>query len=136
MPIHDVILNQRADGELEVLHINSPIDGPLCICVRDERYEYANVFYYMLYKRVGDSLSPPQPGEGNVQHLPKNVVEDIYNLSQHYSNSERFGPDRPRPHGMAGYSSGWILLLKEDETEFVKNFEELLKRYKIEYMFV
>lgn len=135
MPIHNVIVNQRADGAFETLYLDSPINGPLCICVRDEG-EYANVFYYILYKRVGDSLSPPQPGEGNVQRLPKTVVEDIYNLSQHYSNRERFGPDRPRPHGTAGHSSGWIPLLKNDETEFVTNFEELLKRYKIEYVFV
>ncbi len=53
-----------------------------------------------------------------------------------HSKYTHFGPDRPRPHGMAGYSGGWIPLLKSDEEEFVKNFEELLKRYKIEYMFV
>ena len=55
-----------------------------------------------------------------VQRLPKDVIEDIYNLSTHYSNSERFGPDRPRPHGAAGHSSGWIPILKEDEEEFLR----------------
>lgn len=89
MPIHNIIVNQRADGKLETLYLDSPISGPLCICVRDEwygRYAYVHVLYYLRHKRVGDALSPKQPGEGNIQRLPKDVIEDIYNLSMHYSN--------------------------------------------------